>query len=73
MDCSLFILSTPVVVFTASLLGYFVGIKNYEYQVEHLQEYNMELEKLLENAQYKLNQSLKRLEAISDSLDSDEI
>jgi hypothetical protein len=73
MDCSLFVLSTPIVLCTASLLGYFVGIKNYEYQVEKLQEYNMELEKVLENTEYKLNQSLKRLEAISDSLDSDEI
>lgn len=73
MDCSLFILSLPLVVCTASLLGYFVGVKNYEEEIGKLQEYNFSLEKLLDDAQYKLNQSLKRLEAVSNSLDSDEI
>jgi|LakMenEpi03Aug12_release.lakeMendotaPanAssembly.Ray.scaffolds.fasta_scaffold1253251_2 hypothetical protein len=73
MDCSLFVLTTPLVVFTATLLGYFVGIKNYEYKIEKLEEYNSELEKLIENTQDKLDKSLRRLEAVSDSLDSDEI
>jgi hypothetical protein len=73
MDCSLFVLTTPLVVFTATILGFFAGVKNYERQIEKLQEYNSELEKLLENTQYKLDQSVRRLEAVSNSLDSDEI
>jgi hypothetical protein len=73
MDCSLFVLSSPILLCTATLLGYFFGIKNYEKQIEHLQEYNLDLEKLLDRTQYKLDQSLKRLEAISDSLESDDI
>ena len=73
MDCSLFILTSPLVVFTATLLGFFVGAKKYEQEIDKLQDYNLELERLLDNTQYKLDQSLRRLEAVSDSLGSDEI
>lgn len=73
MDCSLFILSTPIVVCTTILIGYFIGVKNYEEEIGKLQEYNFSLEKLLDDTKYKLDQSLKRLEAVSDSLESDDI
>jgi hypothetical protein len=55
------------------MIGYFVGIKNLEFKVERLQQYNTDLEKLLEQTEKKLSLSVKRLEAVSNSLESDEL
>ena len=73
MDCSLFVLTTPFLLLTSTMIGYFVGIKNLEFKVERLQEYNTDLEKLLEQTEKKLSLSVKRLEAVSNSLESDEL
>jgi len=73
MDCTLFVLTTPVLLLTSTMIGYFVGIKNLEFRVERLQEYNTDLEKLLEQTEKKLSLSVKRLEAVSNSLESDEL
>jgi len=73
MDCSLFVLTSPFVVCTATLVGYFFAVKCYEQEIGKLQEYNFSLEKLIDATQYKLDQSLKRLEAVSNSLESDDI
>lgn len=73
MDCNLFVLTTPLLLLTSTMIGYFVGIKNLEFRVERLQEYNTDLESLLEQTEKKLTLSLKRLEAVSSSLESDEL
>jgi hypothetical protein len=73
MDCNLFVLTTPLLLLTSTMIGYFVGIQNLEFRVERLQEYNIDLEKLLEQTEKKLSLSLKRLEAVSSSLESDEL
>ena len=61
MDCSLYVISSPLLYSIALLTGYVIAkIKN-EHTLQNLQDYNEKLQHLLDETQEKLHLTSERL------------
>lgn len=69
MDCSLYVLSSPLVLIIAVLLGFTCSnFKNKE-ELEELYDYNDNLNYLLDETQAKLERATERLEKLMSNVD----
>jgi hypothetical protein len=68
MDCCIFVLSTPVICMTMTIIGYTLGKLKNQKEVDHLTDYNEKLQDMLDYTQQDLEKSNARFATITELL-----